>query len=425
MIDFTATLDPEAGLVRGSELRSPQGTDVPLWQGLVTLAWEEDPDADADRTITPEVVGACGVARSDVLVRAAGEAVERFALRPARADRGFSPRPDAERLDHRAPEVALGGADLDDRRLTWYPARRLTDGADLQVAAGLVDYPADEQQADGFDPSPSGAASGDGRDMALRSALLEVVERDAVLVAWARRLALPRVDLDESLRHAPATPAWRRLARALKLARDSGVEPVLAQVPTGIPGVVCAVGVVLDRYEGHPLAAVGCNASADWGKSLAGALQEAMQIRTVLQLTRRVQGDVATPEVVTGDIERALYFSAEAGAGAAQRWCAGFTDAVPVWEAGDVPVTVEHLVHHLDRQGARPVAVDLSHRLPAGLREMGWAAVKVIPAGLQPLRMDERTDFGWNLPRLASAESRTGLAAHAHLGSVPAPHPLI
>ncbi|HEY8982534.1 MAG TPA: YcaO-like family protein [Streptomyces sp.] len=425
MIDFTLTLDPEAGLARASELRPPRGGEEPLWQGLVELAWQQDESFPAERTLSPEVVGACGVARSDVVVRAAGEAVERFALRPSQGDReAWSAGADGERLAFAAPEIALGSADA--VALHHYPARRLADGTEVLVPAGLVDYPAAGPETAGFDPSPSGAASGDGLDMALRSALLEVIERDAVMVAWARRLALPRVDLDASLRAAPATPAWRRLRTALDLARDSGVEPVLARVPTGVPGVVCAVGVVLDSCDGRPLAAVGCNASTDWGRTLAGALQEALQIRTVLRLTRRARQDGPVPAVVTEDVERARYFADTPGADAAALWCAGFGDPRPVGlEPSGEPVTVAELVSHLREQGADPLAVDLSHRLPAALRRMGWAAVKVVPVGLQPLRMDERAAFGWNHPRLASVEQRTGVTALNDGEPTWAPHPLI
>ncbi|WP_031072263.1 YcaO-like family protein [Streptomyces sp. NRRL WC-3742] len=425
MIDFTLTLAPEAGLARASELRPPRGSEEPLWQGLVELAWQQDESSSAERTISPEVVGACGVARSDVVVRAAGEAVERFALRPSPADREvWSAAADAEHLDFAAPPIALGSADA--TVLGRCPARRLADDTEVLVPAGLVDYPVAGPEAAGFDPSPSGAASGDGLDMALRSALLEVIERDAVMVAWARRLALPRVDLDASLRDAPATPAWRRLRTALDLARDSGVEPVLARIPTGVPGVVCAVGIVLDSCDGRPLAAVGCNASTDWGRTLAGALQEALQIRTVLRLTRRAPQDGPTPSVVTEDVERARYFADAPGADAAALWCAGFGDPQPVGpEPSGEPVTVAHLVSALREQGADPLAVDLSHRLPAALRRMGWAAVKVVPVGLQPLRMDERTQFGWNHPRLDSAEQRTGISALNNGEPLWAPHPLI
>ncbi|MGW4803679.1 YcaO-like family protein [Kitasatospora sp. NPDC004272] len=422
MIDFTRTLDPEASLARAFHLVPPDGADRPLWQGLVELAWDQDDSALAGRTLAPEVVGACGVARGDVVVRAAGEAVERYALRPLPADRTAWPELPGERLDFAAPGAGLGapGAPV----AAYYPAHRLSDGARVLVPAGLVDYPAEEHP--GFDPSPSGAASGDGLDMALRAALLEVIERDAVLVAWARRLALPRVDLDGSLRGAPNGPGWRRLAAALRVARDGGVEPVLARIPTGVPGVFCAVGVVLDEHEGRPLAAVGCNAAGDWGTTLAGALQEALQIRSLLRLTQRAHPDVPAPELVTGDVERARYFADRPGADAAAAWCAGFTGPEPVGgETPPGPPGVRQLVEGLAGQGVQPLAVELTHRLPPELRAMGWAAVKVVPVGLQPLRMDERTAFGWNLPRLESAPRRTGFEALHRGGPAWAPHPLI
>ena len=66
--------------------------------------------------------------------------------------------------------------------------------------------------------------------------------------------------------------------------------------------------------------------------------------------------------------------------------------------------------------GGGPVAVDLTARLPEAHRAMGWHAAKVIVAGYQSLRMDERHQFTWQRARLAAAGS-------AVPGSFP--HPLI
>ncbi|WP_278259909.1 YcaO-like family protein [Nocardioides convexus] len=109
-----------------------------------------------------------------------------------------------------------------------YAGTRVRDGARLLVPAGLVDYPA-ESEGPAFDPGPSGTASGIGHERALRSALLETIERDAVIVSWTRRRRTRAVDVDGLLAGGAPDASWRRVADLLALVRRGGMEPVLAE----------------------------------------------------------------------------------------------------------------------------------------------------------------------------------------------------
>ncbi|GAP49686.1 YcaO-like family protein [Streptomyces azureus] len=420
MIDVLATLAPEAQLTRGWQLHPP-GTGEPQWRGLVHLAGQqgEPVSGGPSQPISHEVVGAYGVNRADVLVRATGEAVERFALQPLPGEgrRGPSTALDGDVLGFH--EAGLGAEDCVGQVRTWYPARRLLDGHRMWVPAGLVDHPPRPEDSDGFDPTPSGAAAGAGPGMALRSALLEVIERDALTVAWVRALTLRRIDPEVSIAAAPGSPSWRRFGSALRHARAGGWEPVLAEVPTAVDGVTCVVGILL----GDQGAAVGCNASTDPGQSLAGALQEALQVMSCLRLVGPRYADEPVPGIVTEDMDRARWFASAEGRETVRRWCDGFEPGSAALRLTPGQPSTEEILAGLHAQGARPLAVDLSHRLPPAVRAMGWAVVKVIPAGLQPLRIDERCSFGWNRFRLETAEARTGLRARS--GHSPHPHPLI
>ncbi|WP_269858702.1 YcaO-like family protein [Streptomyces sp. RPT161] len=434
MIDYLATIAPATGVVRGSTVLPPSMPTEPLWRGMMELAWDAGP-APADRPLAANVVGAYGVSRSDVFVRAIGEAVERYALRPAPTDdplHATHAALGAPTLDFGHHETSMGEPTVASCELAWYPARRLSDGVTVRVPAGLVDFPASDADAVGFDPSPSGAASGPGHQAALRSALLETIERDAVLVAWARRLELPRVDLGSTLAQLPPSPSLTRLRRALDRAGGAGCEPILAQVPTGVPGVVCAVGIIVDGAQDdarrHPSAAVGCKASTDPAAALAGALQEALQIHSVLRVVRHRLPDAPAPDptAITDDVARALYFASGEGVAAVDRWTSCFGEPVPLRPpGGGEEATLTELIDSVHADGGRPLVVDLSHRLPDPLRQMGWAVVKVIPDGYQPLLVNEQRAFVWNRPRLATATHRTGLTAHAAVTDAIPPHPLI
>ena len=69
------------------------------------------------------------------------------------------------------------------------------------MPAALVDDPADptDDQNGWFDSGPSGAAAGPDLEQAIARALLEIIERDAFMVAWERELRLPLIDPDRLL----------------------------------------------------------------------------------------------------------------------------------------------------------------------------------------------------------------------------------
>lgn len=431
MIDFLATLDPGNGLAEKSGMLPPTPPDDPLWRALVRLSCGADRTEDPAQALTPRVVGAYGYSRMDALVRGAGEAVERYALFPRPESLPGAVRATPSALGARAlpfadPGVALGDARATERTLTWYPTRRLRDGAEILVPAGLVDYPAPRGDAEGFDPGPSGAASGQGYDMALRSALLETIERDALLVAWERRLRPMRIDVDAieagRVRKGKENTHWRSLLRLWGTARQAGLVPVLADLPTGVPGVVCTVGVVIDETGPQPLATVGCNATDQVGWSMLGALQEALQIRSAVVNQRDSHGYGEAPADIGDDDDRLRYVASRHCFELVSEWVGGFGE--PQVPRTTRSVTTSALLEGLLADGADPLAIDLTGRLPVALREMGWAAVKVVPVGYQPLRMTESHRFSWNAERLRTAEARTGLAAAPGPVVRDRPHPL-
>src|SRR4051794_15678028 len=182
MLDVWSTLQPEAGLARQIFTSAPDGDLSPMWTIAVDIGREDGAGFALD------LVGGAGVRRGDAFVRAAGEAVERYALIPR------TTLPDAEG----APEIERGILWRGEHAEGWYAGRRLVDGTTVRVPAPVVDYPLAE--GDGrYDPTPSGAAAGSTYDAAVTAALRELVEREVSVVAWARQAATPRIDLERSL----------------------------------------------------------------------------------------------------------------------------------------------------------------------------------------------------------------------------------
>jgi len=436
-LDILATLRPEHGVVQGVSIMPPEPPDHLLWTvavdiGALAVSRVRGLDA-ADFPL--HLVGACGPSRIDALVRGCGEAVERFALlNPAFPPAMTARAAELEDAALHCWNEGLAAPDAALACLSWYPGRRLRTEEVVHVPAPLVDYPpTDEQAALLFDPSPSGAAAGHGFRHALYNALLETVERDAVLSAWATQATLPRVDVDQALTVSPASVATRRLGELIAAARKACLEPALAQIPTAVPGLECVICAIVDVSSGEPLAAVGCRISCSLIDSLGGALREALQVRSVLIGIRRHYADRASPTIVTNDLDRARFWSGARAAAALEAWIATwpFVDVKPGVAMGDVNISVpqsgrdiDALVAALVVDGADPIVVDLTGRLPQPLRDMGWAAVKVIAPGYQPLVMDERKTWSWRPARLAALARRLGATQPSPMVCC-VPHPLI
>ncbi|MET9829086.1 YcaO-like family protein [Streptomyces sp. NPDC006385] len=425
MIDVPRTLAPTTGIATRYSLLPPQ-PDNPLWSTAVAL----NPIEGWDETNTPLsalVAGANGHSRADALLRGAGEAVERRALHPD--DHLPVVHGTATELGTNAFQAhahALAHPDAATTSLAWYPALRLSDSSTVLVPAGLVDWPTTAPAAL-FDPSPSGAASGGSRDMALRSALVEIVERDAFTTAWGRQLRLPsHTDPIRAVAEAPDHPTGEALRTLWRRALDQGIEATFAHIPTAVPGLWCVVACLIDprgttRPGANAMATVGMKASDRPHDALLGALQEAWQVRAALEATRR-DGPVHAPDPVVTEHDRIRYMLTAGAYTAVRDWVAGFTPAqAPMTER---KVSTDDIVTAVLADGADPLVVDLTPRLPATTRAMGWQAVKVVPAGYQHLRMDETHDWTWHLPRLTTAPERTGCPARLTDHRSAAPHPL-
>ncbi|MER6559480.1 YcaO-like family protein [Streptomyces sp. NPDC001027] len=446
MIDIPATLDPASGIALRYAVTPPHDDD-PLWSSAVELqpvdgfegivgaqaptgsggagavragaaaSAPAGPGADVgDLPLSARFAGASGSSRIDALLRGAGEAVERRALHPSAAHPArFGPAAGlaATTLYAHHPDHALSHPDAATAALSWYEARDLDTDVPVLVPADLVDWPA--RRADLFDPSPSGAAAGTSHETALAAAMIEVTERDALTVAWGRRLSLPT--------YVPS-PADAGLSAMWRRARAEGLTPVLARIPTAVPGLWCMTGFLIDPEGPGAVAAVGMKASTRPAEAAVKAFQEAWQVRAALRALRG-QGETGRLAPIVTEHDRLCHMLTRPAYESVRDWVAGFRepDPLPAPSPGRA-LEAEEIRRALTADGAGLLAVDLTPRLPSAVAAMGWHVVKVLAPGYQSLRMDETHLWSWHLPRLASAPERTGCAAGLDDPREAAPHPL-
>ncbi|MEH0513005.1 YcaO-like family protein [Streptomyces sp. B21-106] len=464
MIDIPTTLDPASGIALRYAVTPPHDGD-PLWSSAVelqpvdgfeaivgslasaasvgaagsvgaggaggvrpgataatrsataTATAPAGPDAGVcDLPLSARFAGASGASRVDALLRGAGEAVERRALHPSAAHParfGNAAGLAATTLYAHHPDHALSHPDAETADLYWYEARDLDTGAPVLVPADLVDWPA--RRADLFDPSPSGAAAGASHQTALAAAMIEVTERDALTVAWGRRLRLPT--------YVPS-PADTGLSAMWRRAREEGLTPVLARIPTAVPGLWCMTGFLIDPEGPGALAAVGMKASTRPAEAAVKAFQEAWQVRAALRALRG-QGETGRLAPIVTEHDRLRHMLTGTAYESVRGWVAGFREPEPLPAPPPArDLEAEDIRRALTADGAGLLAVDLTPRLPSAVAAMGWHVVKVLAPGYQGLRMDETHLWSWHLPRLESAPERTGCAAGLDDPCEAAPHPL-
>ncbi|AVV41578.1 YcaO-like family protein [Streptomyces sp. ID05-04B] len=448
MIDIPTTLDPASGIALRYAVTPPHDGD-PLWSSAVELHPVEGfeaivgsparagsagagaaragvtasapagPGADVlDLPLSARFAGASGASRVDALLRGAGEAVERRALHPSAAHPArFGSAADlaaaATTLYAHHPDHALSHPDAETAALSWYEARDLDTDGPVLVPADLVDWPA--RRADLFDPSPSGAAAGASHETALAAAMIEVTERDALTVAWGRRLRLPT--------YVPS-PADTALRAMWARARAEGLTPVLARIPTAVPGLWCMTGFLIDPEGPGALAAVGMKASPRPAEAAAKAFQEAWQVRAALRALRG-RGETGRVAPIVTEHDRLSHMLTRPAYESVRDWVAGFREPDPLPAPSPArDLGAEEIRRALTADGAGLLTVDLTSRLPRAVAAMGWHVVKVLAPGYQSLRMDETHRWSWHLPRLASAPERTGCAAGLDDPREAAPHPL-
>ncbi|AZZ49647.1 hypothetical protein C5E02_10720 [Rathayibacter rathayi] len=412
MLSAMRTLAPSAGLAERYTFFAPRD-DFPLWQAVVSLKPAIENGTAADPESLP-LVGATDVSRRRALLRATGEAVERWALRPAvsaRRDRNAGPCLDWMKYGL-ANGVLRGETLIGENRST---------GASVAVPVELIDYDQSTTRlalgAQGaYEPSPSGAAAGETCDHAVAAGVLELLERDALMVAWARQLRIERIE--------PSTLGDVSLAGLSSLVERIGLEVVVGDLGCDVDGVEAVIAICLDRSA--ELGSVGSKASTSLVGAVVGAIQESLQALRLGRAMRLGTGGSrpATDRLPRTEMDRARYWAEPAAFAYLDGWAQSFQPS-----GSSDPPARRSCVSALEstiRCGFEPLVVDLSARLPVEVRDAGWKAVKVLCPGLQPLRLDESLPFSWLQSRIMSAEHRTGFTSPLASGEVfHVPHPLV
>lgn len=268
----------------------------------------------------------------------------------------------------------------DEAELAWMRGRSLTGGDEIWIPAMAVvmDYPARSEDEYLFGITSNGLAAGSTLCDAVLGGLTEVLERDAMLIAWYNGLA--------GRPHDASTHPDADVRRLAQLYTRRGVELALIELPTDHPvHVFMGIALQTDSTKG-PATVVGLGADLD---PLIAARKAAMEvgqvrpsIRRRMRFARERMDELAdNPSTVESMEDHALLYAHQSTAeslgflfGETRTW---------TQDAGrDARQSLSELVAHFRERAQEVAYVDLT---PPDMRSLGVYTVRVVAPGFQPI----------------------------------------
>ncbi|RZQ62516.1 YcaO-like family protein [Amycolatopsis suaedae] len=306
-----------------------------------------------------------------------------------------------------------------DTRMHWTASLRLGDGERVWLPAQAV-YLCENLLRDPplTYPTSNGLAYGSTTDEALVGGILELLERDGVMVTWYKRLSLPLVDVESD----PELAAFFR-----RHVWPSGMHVSIVDV-SRFAGVAAVLAVVRNRNTDFAPLGLGAAAAADPRRAVTKAVCEAVSTRGWAFLKQR-DGDVPDPD---SDFYRTITaFEDHVGLYANPSLVAEteFLDAsservavadLPRLPDGNPGELRDALIERATAGGVNLYAVDATS---PDVREAGGHVVKVFSPQLQPL------DAGYAGRHLGGDRLHGRLVEQGHIDPAdadyvnPLPHP--
>ncbi len=296
-----------------------------------------------------------GLSASQALASACMEFIERWASRLRPEDVLFEGAYETISADCRDPELfclARQSGYRPSRRIDWVWGYSLTHRASVRVPANLVFCPYAAGRQDKYIAwiDSNGLAAGNTLEEAVLHGLLEVIERDAVMIGEYNRL--PQADLNLE----GAAPGIQQLIEDLD---RQGFRCSLKTALTDFPFPVIAAFLCHSEHPANCCVAFGCHLDPEL--ALSRAITEAVQL---------LPPSVNQQEwLLSGAAQR---FEERAPVSVT---CRGLENLV----AEDLKENIDTCLAILARSGSEVIVVDLS------LPELPFPVVRVLVTGLQPI----------------------------------------
>lgn len=308
----TQLVDKQYGLVHSSQIRYPHPSEPAILRAQVRLPYRAH-DYDLRRF----QVGGSGAAvdQWSVQLSALCESVERYCLYADRADvvvdsyvnlvRHFNAlHPDDCPLFYSDQYPAVGFAKFTPETiLAWSWATMLPSGEQILIPTDLVYlfHPMHPDEKRLLSPISTGAACGQSAADATVRGLIEVVERDALMLMWLNQQPCPRLLIE------PQSELGLFIEHHLQ---SPTLTVQLFWLPNDLQIPVC-MAILLAGEVGDQRTFVGLAANLSAETAARKALLEALEVRAGIFEMKEAQTVIETPAEITSIHKHAVYYMQE------------------------------------------------------------------------------------------------------------------
>lgn len=428
LAEFSVLADERCGIIGGVELLKLSEIDP-----VVFVAHAAGCDTSPLSGLTAANVGAaCSPSLERAVVRACGESVERYCSALFDIGSLLLASDDELQASGRAfvrPEdlypfaswqyesPGFPYAESAGRDVRWVEGTSAISGESILVPASCVYVPyLFDTAVEPFTHMSisTGLAAGRRVDDCITKGILEILERDALMIVWHGKLAMPRLDAGSCLGISPLTD------QLLLNGRRGSTEWVLNVLTLDVD--VTIISAALIDAGSPPLSSFGISASADPQRALLLALEEAALTRLLLNRLEEAR----EPREWDPDTIRTLHdhMLSHATSPSLRRELDFLTDSDEVMTfdelarraARDPDSTVEQRVA---AAGLDAIWIDVTTEDVAPL---GFHVIRTVMPGMQPLDNDHRYPHLGGSRRITVPAS-LGRQLMTESAINPAPHP--
>lgn len=294
---------------------------------------------------------------------------------------------------------------------SWASAVRLSSGDPILVPAQLVylSYAYLPEESVISFPITTGGAGGGTVAAAIARGIYEIIERDAFMIAYLRKLRAPRIDLSQ-IDHAPTQTLLEYLNRYR-------LEPFVFDITLDL-GVPTFMAIVLDRSQVGPALSVGLKSHLHPYEALYGALIESQHPRGWIRREGAKMGKKSsrTAQQIVTLVQRGLEWFPTSRLKRLDFWLE--QRPTPYRQRNDFETLTDksqvlRLMDILQEAQMRVIVKDVT---PAYVKSLPYHVIKTIIPELHPLYLDERYPYHGgqrliNVPRKLGLQSASATAA--------------
>jgi len=297
--------------------------------------------------------------------------------------------------------------------IPWIEGQDLYSGKIVLIPADFVFYPALREKPLVIETS-NGAAAHTNMVDAILNGLFEVIERDAFLIMWLNRLAMPILDAKYPIGFQESINLINKFGMEIKLVdltNDTNIPTVMAVCYNRIP----------NKY---PALVVGTGSHIDPERAIQKALFE-MEFLLIEFLESPVENKITSPDQISSIFEHPHFYL---NPRMRKYWQfmiqSNKKTALPKLKKlyKNNYLLLKEIVGRLNRMNHRVIYVDVTS---SDIKRAGLVTAKVFITGMQPMYI--RNEFRLSLDRLAKVPLRLGYTRSTRIDISKlnsAPHPL-